>query len=585
MSDRKVTGRGSEDGFRGFLDRDWVAWLDQYPELSSYFGYPGRNDRWTDESPNGITARKRHLAESRATLESFDRAALPPSELLNYDLYRDCLETAHEGLQYGGDPLPFHLGFPHNLWMPVNQMDGIHLTAGELAELQPRSTGQDFADRLARLERLPAALEQNLALMKAGLDAGYSPNRVAIRGVPAQVRGLVPEDPKESPLVRPILGAPETVPAVERARLAEEALGRMTEKVAPALRRFADYLESEYLPACRESFGASALPSGRAAYSYLVRWETTTDLTPEQVHEIGLTEVRRIRGEIAGVIARTGFVGGYAEFNEFLRTDPRFRWPSAEAIVDGYRVLAKRIDPELGRLFGRLPRLPYGVLPVPRFREVSSPTAYYQPGAPATGRAGYFFTNTYRPEVRPKWEMEALTLHESVPGHHLQLALAQELDSVADFRRYTGPTAFVEGWGLYAESLGEELGLYQDPYSKAGQLNFDLWRSIRLVVDTGMHALGWSRDRAIEFFREHTGKSDVDIAVEVDRYLVWPGQALAYKMGQLKIREMRTVAEKELGDRFDLRAYHDLVLSEGALPLGELERRVRAWIEARRRSG
>lgn len=523
----------------------------------------------------------RHLAASLETVRGFDRSALPPSEVLNYDLYREDLEGIQEGLQYGGDPLPFRLGQPHNLWMPVNQMDGIHLTAGDLADLQPRDTVRDLEDRLARLERLPEALDQNQALLSAGLARGYSPPRIAVRGVPEQVRRLAPEDPQSSPLLGPLQDPPTTVALEDRERIQDRASRLMSDRVGPALRRFADYLETRYLPACRTSAGASDVPNGRAWYDYLVRWETTTELSPEQVHDIGLAEVQRLRAEIASRIARTGFSGGYAEFNEFLRTDRRFFWPTADELLVGYRALVKRVDPELGRLFGRLPRLPYGVLPVPRFREESSPTAYYQPGAPATGRAGYFFTNTYRVEVRPKWEMESLSLHEAVPGHHLQIALAQELDTLPEFRRNTGSTAFTEGWGLYAESLGEELGLYDDPYSKIGQLNYDLWRSIRLVVDTGMHAFGWSRERAIQFFRENSGKSEVDIGVEVDRYLVWPGQALAYKMGQLKIRELRTLAEQELGARFDVRAYHDLVLSEGALPLSALERRVRDWIARR----
>jgi uncharacterized protein (DUF885 family) len=323
------------------------------------------------------------------------------------------------------------------------------------------------------------------------------------------------------------------------------------------------------------------LPNGREAYAFLVQWHTTTDLTPEQVHEIGMAEVRRIRSAMEALIATTGFRGTFAEFNEFLRTDPRFFYGSPEELVDGYRVIAKKTDPSLTRLFGRLPRMQYGVLPVPDFRASTSPAAYYVSGAPATGRPGYFYANTFKVGVRARWEMEALTLHEAVPGHHLQISLAQELADLPEFRRHTGYTAFVEGWGLYAESLGDELGLYQDPYSKFGQLTYDMWRSIRLVVDTGMHALGWTRERAIQFFRENNGKSDQDIQVEVDRYIVWPGQALAYKIGQLKFRELRTAAEQRLGERFDVRAFHDAVLEHSALPLGELESRVVQWIESR----
>jgi len=567
--------------FHRFLDEDWTRWLDEYPENSTYFGAPGRNDRWTDDSSDGIARRRRHLAESLATVREVDRADLPPPERLSYDLYRACLEEAEAGLPFGGDPFPYRLGIPHNLWMPINQMEGIHLLAGDILELQPRETAHNFADLLARLERLPTAIDQNIALLEAGLRAGYSPPRIAIRGVPEQVRRLVPPEVRESPLLRPFLAPAPSLPPAERERLLAAATRALTEQVAPAVGRLNEYLVDQYLPACRESVGTSELPNGRDGYAYLVRWETTTDLTPQQVHEIGLSEVRRIRAELEARKAEAGFTGSLREFNEFLRSDPRFFWSSAEELLDGYRVIAKKTDPALGRLFGRLPRLPYGVLPVPKFKEESSPTAYYQPGAPSTGRAGYFFANTYQVGARPKWEMEALTFHEAVPGHHLQISLAQELEELPEFRRNSGPTAFVEGWGLYAEGLGDELGFYEDPYSKIGQLNYDMWRSVRLVVDTGIHVMGWSRERAIEFFRENSGKSDVDIAVEVDRYIVWPAQALAYKMGQLKFRELRTLAEKALGDRFDVRAFHDVVLAEGALPLRDVEVRVREWIRSR----
>jgi uncharacterized protein (DUF885 family) len=331
--------------------------------------------------------------------------------------------------------------------------------------------------------------------------------------------------------------------------------------------------------------GVATIPDGAALYDYLVAWETTTELSPQQIHEIGRGEVRRLRTAMEGLMKKTGFSGTFPEFLDFLRSDERFFFGSAEALVDGYRVIAKKTDPGLARLFGRLPRLPYGVLPVPEFRARSSPTAYYMPGAPATGRAGTFYANTYDLRSRLRWEMEALCLHEAVPGHHLQIALAQEIEDLPDFRRFTGPTAFVEGWGLYAESLGDELGAYRDPYSKMGEYVYDMWRSIRLVVDTGIHALGWSREDAIRFFRENSGKSEIDIAVEVDRYIVWPGQALAYKIGQLKYRELRTLAEKTLGDRFDPRAFHDRILEEGALPLGMVDARVREWIQSQASGG
>ena len=562
---------------RDFLADDWKRWLTEYPELATSFGFPGLNGRWTDDSAAGIEQRKRHLSESLTGLRAIRPNTLPPGERVNYELYRNLLEVAEEGLRFGLDPLPFQLGSPHNLLVPLNQMEGIHLTASETIEIQPRERVADYEDILARLDRLPDAVEQNLVLLEEGRKKGFTPHRVAVRGAPDQVRGLIPPEPLESPLLRAFTDFPARVEGPERQRLVDAAKDRYTTRVVPAFEKLHRYLATTYLPACREAAGVSSLPDGAALYDYLVRWETTTDLTPKQIHEIGLSEVRRLRGAMEALLAKIGFRGGLTEFFEFLRTDERFFYGDEESLVDHYRVIAKKTDPGLSRLFGRLPRLPYGVMPVPAFRAASSPTAYYMPGAPTTGRPGTFFANTSSLASRPKWEMEALSLHESVPGHHLQIALAQEVEGLPEFRRYTGPTAFVEGWGLYAESLGGELGFYQDPYSKMGEYIYDMWRSIRLVVDTGMHALGWTRDAAIQFMRENTGKSEVDIAVEIDRYIVWPGQALAYKMGQLKIRELRTHAEANLGDRFEIRGFHDCVLEEGAVPLSMLEARVHSW--------
>lgn len=555
------------------------------PEVATAVGFPGFDDRWSDDSPEGIEARRTHLAESSAALGDIDPAALSPGERLNYRLYRRLLDLATAGLRFGDDAFPFHFGWPHNLWTPLNQMDGIHLSAGQLLPVQPKETLADLEAIVRRLRALPVALDQNLRLLERGRDAGYVPPRIAIRGLPDQVAGLAPEDITTSPLWEPFRELPAALAAADRSRLVDEVRGAYAQGIRPAVVRLHRFLVDQYLPSARETVAVSDLPDGRAAYLHHVRWTTTLDLTPEAIHEIGLAEVRRNREAMETLLRATGFTGTLAEFHQFLRSDPQFFSRTAEELVDGFRVIAKRIDPELAHRFGRLPRLPYGVLPVPDFAAPSSPSAYYLPGAPESGRPGMFYANTYRFGTRPRWRMEALTLHEAVPGHHLQIALAAELEGVPEFRKHSGETAFVEGWGLYAESLGEELGLYKDPYSRAGSIDFDMWRSVRLVVDTGLHVLGWSRDRAIEFFREHTGMTDLDIAVEVDRYIVIPSQALAYKMGQLKIRELRTLAEKALGDRFDERGFHDTVLGEGGIPLGVLEERVRAWIDARRAGG
>nr|MDP9147656.1 DUF885 domain-containing protein [Acidobacteriota bacterium] len=540
--------------FRAYLEDDWKRWMAEYPETATATGFPGQNRRWSDDSPAGMEGRKKHLHESAAALKAISRDALPPAEQLNYDLYADLLQVAEEGLQYGDDPLPLRNVVPQNIWMPINQMSGIQQGAAETISTMPARSIADYEDILARLEALPKAVEQQQALLEEGLRRGYTPPKAMLRDVPKQFVDLVPADPLASPLLQPFNEFPVAIAQADRARLTTRAREIYSSAVAPAFRKLHDYVVSTYIPKCRESIAASALPNGAAAYAFHVRWQTTTNLTSQEIHEIGLSEVKRIRAEMDKVIASTNFKGTFHDFTEFLRNDSQFYFEKPDDLVNGYRIIAKKIDPELAHLFGTLPRLPYGVTPIPDFKAPSQTTAYYQPGAPSVGRPGFYFVNTYNLHARPKWEMEALSLHESVPGHHLQISLAQELRDEPEFRRNVGYSAFVEGWALYCESLGEELGLYKDPYSKFGQLSYEMWRAVRLVVDTGMHSQGWTRDQAIQFFKDNTGKTDQDITVEVDRYIVWPGQALAYKLGQLKIRELRTQAEKQQGAKFNIRA-------------------------------
>ena len=573
-ADEANTGRR----FRAFLAEDWKRWMKDYPEMATAVGFPGQNRRWTDESPAGFDARVKHLRESLAELQQFKRDSLPPSEQLNFDLYRELLETTVEGLPFGDDPMPFRGVTPANRWMPVSQMGGIQQGAAETLATMPHEKLSDYEDIIARLEALSAAVDQTIGNLQDGLKRGYTPPKITMRDVPKQITDLLPPDPLKSALLEPFTEFPANFSAAERNRLVDRAKQIYASNLVPAFQKLNNYLVATYIPACRENIAASALPDGTAAYAFHVRWQTTTPLTPQEIHEIGLAEVKRIRGEMDKVIQSTGFQGNFHAFTEFLRTDPRFYYTQPDDLVDGYRIIAKKIDPELAHEFGKLPRLPYGVTPIPAFKAPSQTTAYYQPGAPSAGRPGTYFVNTYNLAARPKWEMEALSLHESVPGHHLQISLAQEMENVPEFRRHIGYSAFVEGWALYSESLGEDLGMYKDPYSKFGQLSYEMWRAVRLVVDTGMHAKGWSRQQAIDFFRENTGKTDQDITVEVDRYIVWPGQALAYKLGQLKIRELRTRAEKTLGNGFDIRSFHDAVLAEGAIPLDILQAHMNSWL-------
>jgi uncharacterized protein (DUF885 family) len=441
----------------------------------------------------------------------------------------------------------------------------------------PASTAGDYDDIVARLEGVGRLVDQTMALMELGLAAGLTPPRVTMRDVPAQLDAQIVADPMTSPMLEPFTRFPPSIGEAERQALAGRAATAYRTGVAPAFERLRAYLTSKYIPACRETIAARDLPGGAAMYAYNVKWHVTTDATPQQIHETGLAEVKRIRAEMERVVASTGFTGGADAFKRFVRTDPRFFFRDAASLLTAYRDIAKRAEPGLARLFGRLPQTPYGVEPVPDAVAPSQTTAYYQPGSLAAGRPANMFANTYKLDSRPSWEMMALTLHEAVPGHHLQIALAQEMPELPEFRRHSSYTAYVEGWALYAESLGDEMGLYGDPYAKFGQLTYEAWRAVRLVVDTGIHAFGWTRDQAIEYFRENTAKTDQDILVEVDRYIVWPGQALGYKMGQLKIRELRVRAERELGERFDVRRFHDAVLATGAVPLTVLDAQLEAW--------
>ena len=564
--------------FRTYLDSDWKLWMHEYPEIATQVGFPGQDTRWTDDSPFGIDRRKKHLSESIAQLKQIHRDALPDPEKLNFDLYSQLLETSEQGLKYGDDPLPFRFVVPRSLWMPINQMEGIQQGAADALESTPHHTVAEYEIILERIKALPTSVDQQIDLLKEGLKRGYTPPKITMRDVPKQIADLIPADPIASALLQPFTEFPSSFSDADKSRLTDQAKKIYTSSLAPAFQRLHDYVATTYVPACRDTIAATSLTNGAAAYAFHVRWQTTTDLTPAQIHEIGLSEVKRIRAEMDKVIASVNFKGTFHDFTEFLRTDPRFYYDEPDDLVNAYRVIAKRIDPELAHEFGKLPRLPYGVCEIPAFKAPSQTTAYYQGGSPAVGRPGCYFVNTYNLHARPKWEMEALSLHEAVPGHHLQISLAQEMENVPEFRKHVGYSAFVEGWALYSESLGEELGLLKDPYSKFGQLTYEMWRAVRLVVDTGMHSMGWSREQAIQFFKDNTGKTDQDITVEVDRYIVWPGQALAYKLGQLKIRQLRTEAEKKQGGAFNVRNFHDRVLESGSIPLDVLNTHIQSWL-------
>ena len=546
--------------------QDWEYTMREYPEFATAVGYPGQNARWTDYSLEAIARRKRELNNPLTALRAIDRARLSPTDQLNYDLFRRNYTDALEETRFPGE------------LMPITQMGGVQQDVPSTIAQMPAGSVREYEDIIARLRAVPVLVSQTMVLLERGLAQGLTPPRITLRDVPGQAQNLVVDDPLTSPLLKAFTRLPGTVPEAEQQRLRAAAVAAYRDSIAPAFRRLSAYLRDKYIPGARATTGMRDLPNGMAWYQVRARASTTTDLTPAQIHAIGLAEVKRIRGQMDSVIAASGFKGSFAEFVQFLRTDPRFYWTTSEDLIRGSRELMKRIDPELTKLFGTLPRLPYGVSPIPSYAERSQTTAYYQPGSPLSHRAGTYFVNTYHLPARPKWEMEALSLHEAVPGHHLQIALAQELEGVPEFRRFGGYTAFVEGWALYSESLGGELGLYGDPYSKFGQLTYEMWRAIRLVIDTGLHTMGWTREQAFDYFKANAAKTEHDITVEVDRYIVWPGQALAYKIGELKIKELRAYATTTLGSRFDVRAFHDQVLGGGAVPLDVLEARIRAWV-------
>jgi uncharacterized protein (DUF885 family) len=545
---------------------DWEYSMRENPESATEVGYPGQNDRWSDQSLEAIERRKRELHAPMKVIQSINRSALNTSDQLNYDLFKKNRQDAIEGTRFHGE------------YMPITQLNGVQQDVAQVLEIAPRATVKDYEDLLARLKGVPNSIDQTIVLLKKGLESGITPPRITLRDVPQQIKNQMNQEPDRNAILKPFSEFPTEIPESVRARLRQEAVALLKEKVIPAFAKLHEFVDRTYIPGARETIAMSDLPDGKAWYAFNVRATTTTSLSPNEIHELGLAEVKRIRKEMDVVITQTGFKGSFKDFSRFLRSDAQFYYRDPESLLRGYRDIGKRIDPELARLFGKLPRLPYGVKAVPSFAEKSQTTAYYQPGSVQAGRPGWFYANTYGLKTRPKWEMEALTLHEAVPGHHLQISLSQEMADAPEFRKHGGYTAFVEGWGLYAESLGPEIGMYKDPYMKFGQLTYEMWRAVRLVVDTGIHSKGWSRQQAIDYFLANASKNEHDVTVEIDRYIVWPGQALAYKIGERKLKELRAYATKELGSKFDVRRFHDQVLDNGALPLDILEQRVKEWV-------
>ena len=561
-------GRAPEpDRLHSLFDIVWRHAMEEHPDAATFLGWPGLDDRLPDLSMGAVERRRAEAGEPLRVLATIDVDALDRGDRLSYDVFAWQERSGVDAARFPGDLLA------------VTQLQGPHNDLALLFGSMPLTTAEHHHNVLARLRAVPLLVDQTIELLEHGAGVGVTPPRVTLRDVPAQVEAHL-ADAASSPLlasIRSLAASPAAPPGADR--LLREATEVVEAAVTPAFHRLHTELVERYLPRCRTSEGLSALPEGRDWYDERVRHFTTTDLSAEEVHALGVAEVERIGAEMDRVRADTGFAGTAEAFTHFLRSDPRFFFTSGEELLTAYRDIAKRIDPAVVRLFGRLPRLPFGVVPVPEEMAPSAPAAFYLEGSLAMARPGRFFANTFNLAARPSWNMESICLHEAVPGHHFQIALAQELEDLPEFRRRGLFTAYVEGWGLYCESLGPELGMYDDPYQRFGALDAEMLRAIRLVVDTGMHALGWSRQRAISYFLEHSVSPEHEIVVEVDRYLVLPGQALAYKVGERKLQELRVWSSSRLGERFDLRAFHDEVLCHGALPLEVLASLVQGWAE------
>jgi uncharacterized protein (DUF885 family) len=564
-ADNKEGGKALND----FFEAEWNYQMEQSPVRASFMGDRRWNDRWGDQTLEAIRRREEHTKETLVRFETIDRSQLSPADQLNYDLFKKDLEMDIEGAKF------------RTYLMPITQRGGIQ-TLDELTDRLRFDTLKDFEDWIARLKAFPTLMDQNIALMREGAKAHIIWPKIVLNRVPAQIDKQLVGKPEESAFFKPFKKFPEAISTADRERLTRAASEAIASGVLPSFQKLKKYFVEEYLPAAFDEVGVWKMPQGNEYYAYLAKRHTTTDMTPQQIHDKGLSEVARIKAEMQTVMGKVGFKGTLPEFFTKLRTDPQFFYKTPEELLEAYQALAKRIDPNLVKVFKTLPRTPYGVVPIPDKIAPDTTTAYYNQPAADGSRAGSYYVNLYKPETRPKWEMMALSLHESVPGHHLQVALAQELGDIPKFRRYGGFTAFVEGWGLYSESLGQDMGLYEDPYSKFGQLTYEMWRAVRLVVDTGMHQFKWDRQKAIDYFMENAPKAENDIVNEIDRYISMPGQALAYKIGELKIKELRERSRREIGESFDVREFHDAVLLSGAVPLDVLEQNINRWIATKK---
>ena len=549
------------------FDDAWQFDLQEDPLFASQAGDHRHDDRLPRVTLADYRRRLEKERELLERLQKIDRSKLSPQEQTSYDIFARLRQNQLKEYEFQS-----HL-------TPITNRSGFHIEFPELPKNSRLNDAKDYQNYVSRLRAFDQFVDDHIELMRAGIQAGIVLPDVSLADFQRPLEAQIVDDAKQSLLYEPFRKFPGSISPADRQRMEQAGQAAISESVVPGYRKFFNFLRDEYAPHARGQIAAAALPKGREFYQHRVRRFTTLDVTPQAVHDTGLAEVARIRKEMEDVIAHTGFEGDFAAFVEFLRSDPQFYVETPEALMRAVSLVLKRMDGRLPKLFKTLPRTPYGVREIPAFIAPSTTTAYYQPPAGDGSIAGFYYVNTYNLKSRPLYEIEALSFHEAVPGHHLQIARQQELNDLPEFRKFAGFTAFVEGWGLYAERLGLEVGFYEDPYSNFGRLSYEMWRACRLVVDTGMHYLGWTREQAIEFMAANTALTRLNIVNEVDRYIAWPGQALAYKTGELKIRQLRRKAEEKLGPQFDVREFHDAVLAHGAVPLDVLERIVDEYIE------
>jgi uncharacterized protein (DUF885 family) len=551
------------------LDEHWEYLMKQNPEWASMLGDKRYNDEVSDVSEAAV---KKERAATRQWLKRFkaiDTAGFSETERLNRDLMVRDLEQGIGWEKFNG------------YQMPVNQMGGIHLGAAQFASLLSFTTPKDYDDYVTRLNKFPKIMDDTIANMRKGMAGRLMPPKFLLEKVADQAQNLADTPADKSPFAAGLAKIPESFSAADKERVRKATLDAIQNRVIPAYVKFAKFVRDEYAPKGRTEVGVWALPDGRERYAFMVKNQTTTDRTPEEIHQTGLSEVARIEGEMLQIARKLGF-NDLKSFNASMETNPALKAKSGQDIIDQYKKYTDQMYAKLPQLFGRLPKAPMEIVPTPAFREKEASGAEYNTPAPDGSRPGRVYVNTHEATSRKTISFESTAYHEGVPGHHMQLAIQQELGDLPKFRQQGGETAFVEGWALYSERLGKEVGFYTDPYNDYGRLNDEMLRAIRLVVDTGLHHKRWTRDQVVQFFREHSAVDEVEIQSETDRYIVWPGQALAYKTGQLKILELRERAQRELGPKFDIRGFHDEVLGAGSLPLQTLEERVERWIERKK---